>query len=128
MIPYRVSRGRRAARRLTLEGLESRIAPASVTPFNDVDGDLVTITVSNVTANDILGAFFLSPGLGEGQHLIRLDLRDPKFEGVNVSITANPDPSSGGDGRVNVGYIQATGRDIGTVFVEGDLGVIDAGN
>lgn len=129
MSPYRLSRGPRSARRLALELLESRIAPATVSPFNDVDGDLVTITISKVTGNDIIGAIFLSPGIGEGQHLVRLDLRDPKFEGVNVSITAKPDPANGGgDGTVNVGYIQANGRDLGTVFVEGDLGVFDAGN
>src|SRR6185436_12115120 len=51
-----------------------------------------------------------------------------KFEGANVSITATRDPAAGGDGTVNVGYIQATGFDLGTVFVEGDLGVIDAGD
>jgi filamentous hemagglutinin len=35
---------------------------------------------------------------------------------------------AGGDGLVNVGFINANGRDLGTVLVDGDLGRIDAGD
>ena len=106
----------------SIEPLEPRIAPASLT-FTDGDGDNVVITTT--------GAGTLTLGVNvivtAGQ-LLRLDLTDEAFQGANVSIVATRAPDAGGDGRVNVGYINALGRDLGAVLVDGDLGRIEAGD
>jgi hypothetical protein len=106
----------------SIELLEARIAPATLT-FTDVDGDNVKITVS--------GSGTLTEGVNViisfGQ-LEKLDLTDAAFQNARVKIVATRDPSAGGDGRVNVGNIDATGRDLGSVLVDGDLGQILAGS
>jgi hypothetical protein len=61
-----------------------------------------------------------------GGQLQTLDLTGVAFQGANVSIVATLAP--GGNGLVNVGYINATGRDLGAVLIDGDLGAIDAGD
>lgn len=104
-----------------IEPLEARIAPASLT-FTDVDGDNVVITTST-------GALTLGGNvIVNGGRLETLVLTDAAFQGANVSIVATPDPTGGGDGRVRVGSIEASGRDLGTVLVDGALGAIDAGD
>jgi hypothetical protein len=50
-----------------------------------------------------------------------------EFGGTNIAITAKP-LSGGGSGFVNVGFIDATGVDLGNVSVAGDLGRIQAGD
>lgn len=118
-----------------IEPLEARIAPAAVLVVNDVDGDLVTITSSKGTVNDLVGVIFLGPLVGFGQQLLRLDLRliPDVFAGANISVVAKPfdfdnDGKLDGDGLVNVGSINASGIDVGTVFVDGDLGRLIAGD
>ncbi|MFM7042835.1 MAG: hypothetical protein ACKO35_11720, partial [Planctomycetaceae bacterium] len=48
------------------------------------------------------------------------------FQGTKLSITAKPNATS--DGRVNVGEIDATGRDLKSVTLAGDLGRIRVGD
>jgi hypothetical protein len=115
------------------ESLETRQTPASLT-FSDVDGDLVTITTSRGTATDLAGAVLLSPFQGLGQQLRALDLTTAPavFAGTNIAITArlqdaDLDGDLDGDGLVNVGTINATGLNLGSVIVRGDLAEIDAG-
>lgn len=107
---------------MNIEPLELRIAPASLT-FTDVDGDNVTITTT--------GPGILTLGVNvivvSGQ-LRELDLTDSAFQGAKVSINATRDPAAGGDGRVNVGLINAAGNDLGAVTVDGDLGKLVAGD
>src|SRR5262245_3699711 len=105
-----------------MEPLESRIAPASLT-FTDSNGDNVTIKTS--------GPGTLTLGVNvliENGVLRLLDLKDPAFQNSKVSIIALPDPVNGGDGLVNVGRIDATGRDLTSVFVDGDLGSFRGGD
>ncbi len=90
--------------------------------YPDLDGDTVTVTVNRGT---LLASYFDMRAEGTAQVLETLDLRDPGFSGANVTITAKR--GSSGDGQVNVGYIKATGNDLGAVKVSGDLGRIDAG-
>jgi hypothetical protein len=47
--------------------------------------------------------------------------------GMNIAITAKPGVG-GGDGFANVGFINGTDINLGTVSVHGDLGRINAGN
>ena len=119
------------------EILESRIAPAVLLPgsravtYFDADGDKVTVSISKGTFD--LNADFDFTNFGTGEQLRVLDLANKaEFDGASISITAIPffDQSGvdGGDGTASVGYINATGLDLGVVNVRGDLGAIDAGN
>jgi len=109
---------------MKLEILESRNAPATLA-YVDVDGDNVVITTSG-TGTLVAGTnVTFDPS---GHQLRTLDLEAAAFQGANVSIIAHRDSVNGGDGFVNVGFIKADGRDLGKVFVDGDLGRIDAGD
>ncbi len=123
----------------SIEILESRIAPATLLPgsrsvtYFDADGDKVTVSISKGTFD--LNADFDFSSLGNGAEQLQvLNLANQtEFDGANISITAIPskalpDDPFRGDGAVSVGYINATGIDLGVVNVRGDLGAIDAGN
>lgn len=103
------------------ELLEPRIAPAVLFSYIDVDGDKVTVKVDRGT-NAAAGIVF-DPS---GHQLRELDLTAPVFHGANVEIVSTP--AGGGNGFVNVGFIDGTGVDLASVFVDGDLGQIDAGD
>jgi hypothetical protein len=121
----------------TIEPLESRIAPAilvnaTTLTYFDIDGDLVTVKVSKgkfvdpgISTDDFT---FVASNLG-GEYLRLLDFSNDggEFQGANISITATPS-ANGGDGLVNIGDIYATGSDLGTVVIDGDLLAITAGN
>src|SRR5205823_7760892 len=59
-----------------------------------------------------------------GQQLQLIDLTALASNGLSLTIHVTP---GGGDRLANVGYINATGFNLGTVVVPGDLGQIDAG-
>jgi hypothetical protein len=108
---------------LAVRQLDDRIAPAAVLHYTDVDGDQVTVRTSVGTDTALAaGAEF------DGSHhqLQALFLSGNTFAGSSVTITAKPG-QLGGDGLVNVGYIDAAGNNLGAVSVHGDLGRIDAG-
>ncbi len=109
----------------TIEILESRIAPAAVFHFTDVDGDKVTVHSSKGSNFALANAAHVVGG-----QLQLLDLSGAsfgaEFSGANISITATK--SATGDGHVNVGFINATGEDLGMVKVSGDLGRIKVGD
>lgn len=107
-----------------IEPLELRVAPASVFTYTDVDGDRVTIksSVGDLTAAGVV----VTEPLGQGQQLVLLDLTIADFDGANIGFTVKK--TGGGDGLVNVGYINSTGQNLGKVSVKGDLGQIDAGD
>lgn len=111
--------------RPAVERLESRIAPAAVFTFTDTDGDTVTVKTSKGSDLDLPGVLQRT-GSGMGEQLQVVDLRDAKWAGTKLTITATkPD---GSPSTVDVGYVNATGNDIGKVQIDGDLGAIDAGN
>jgi len=90
--------------------------------WTDLDGDTVTLTVSKGT---LTGANFRMIAGENGSVLSKLTL-DPTFSGADLKITAKPGPN-GGDGRVDIGGIDATGVDLGNVTVPGDVVFIKAG-
>lgn len=108
-----------------IELLETRIAPAAVLIFTDVDGDSVKITSSKGTNADLTTAALLAGG-----QLQKLDLSSAtwgqKFKGASVTIAVAARGLTG-DGIVNVGFIDAGGVDLGKVAVGGDLGRIVGG-
>src|SRR4030095_2034232 len=119
-----------------IEPLEARIAPAAVlvnattANYNDVDGAHVTVTFSNpiLTAANVSSVLLVVSSFG-GDVLKAIDLTGigSSAQGTNIAITASLAPGTG-DGLANVGRINATGIDLGSVKVKGDLAAIDAGD
>src|SRR5262249_42097803 len=107
------------------EPLEHRIAPATF-QFLDVDGVQVTVT-ANHGSNAQLQQVCILAAEGGGQELRELRLSDlpDVFDGANISIVKG---TSEDTQFVNVGFINATGIDLGKVMVDGDLGRILAGD
>jgi hypothetical protein len=101
------------------------IVNAKTAKYTDVDGDIVTIKITKGELT--LDRFELSAGPNGGAYLRLLNLTDPSFSGTNVTITAKRGPD-GGDNLAGVGYINATGNDLGAVKISGDLCQIDAGD
>ncbi len=96
----------------TIEPLESRIAPAVIFTFTDVDGDTVKLSSDKaITAAGTAAEIVLSGAGLDGA-------------GLSTAVTR----AAGGDGFVNIGRIVATGLDLGFVSVKGDLGKIVCGN
>ncbi len=121
-----------------IEPLESRIAPAAIFHYTDIDGDLVTIK-----ANKAAPESFSLPGVltftntdaGVPRQLQKIDLSvatGNAFAGSDLILTVKRGPA--GDGFANVGAIDARSTDggvdldLGTVSIAGDLGQIDAGD
>ncbi len=136
---------RRAGTGARIELLEARIAPATLinpttVTYQDVDGDEVTIKLSKPVFLDALTANALlrfSTGLIDGsnatpQQLERIDFGahvvPAEAADTNISVSAKRSAQTGGDGFVNVGAILASGIDLGTVKIGGDLGRITAGD
>ncbi len=103
------------------------IVNARTATFIDVDGDkaLVRVSKGSLSAEDFRFSTLQS---GRSQ-LLEVNLSDDgaEFDRANVSIYVQQ-RIRGSDGQVNVGFINATGHDLGTVIVRGDLGQIDAGD
>ena len=97
-----------------------------VAKFIDVDGDQVKITTtkSKFTPADFQ---IVRSGLGGQLQFINLSDDNGKFAGADITITATP-TTAGGDGFVNVGYLNSAGAALGNVFIAGDLGRFDAGS
>src|SRR4051794_30531085 len=130
---------------MSIELLEPRIAPAVFAVFADVDGDRVTVTISKGTPPsattpgdaDIVESPIRVVNGEAASQLLRINLQGNQvFKGANITVTATPQDFDGdgvldGDGLVNVGFIDASGGggiDLGTVFIDGDLGRIAAGD
>ena len=135
----------------SIELLEDRIAPATLLPggkivtFTDIDGDLVTVkfskpvlTAGNVgTVFQFAGSVFADTG---AQQLGTLNVAGlgATASGVDISITAKRSATTGGNGAVDLGGLNASnvnfatgvgaGIDLGKVIVQGNLNFIDAGD
>ena len=88
--------------------------------FDDVDGDIISIkaTGGKVTAD------MLVFGPGGVLQLVDLTVANTLRDGANITFSVR---KNGGDGALNVGAIDATGIQLGTVKITGDLGQIDVG-
>lgn len=118
---------------MNIEPLEVRIAPASlngqVLTYTDIDGDHVTLTISKGTLAP--GLFTFDTGSVNGENSVPQQLR-----AVNLTAAAGADNANilmkvvkapGGDGLAAVGIINATGKNLGTITIQGDLGDLEAG-
>lgn len=104
------------------------MAPAGLTisanghtgTYTDLDGDLVTV---KITKGDLHHATTLwdatDATVMNGQLLTVLTLTAAEFAGTDVSIVAVHGTT--GDGLANIGWINATGNNLGKVVVDGDL-------
>ena len=108
-----------------IEPLEARIAPAAIFHYTDVDGDKVTLTSSTGVSADLGNAAHVVGG-----QLQLLDLQTAMFgnEFRDADITLSVVKAGGGDGLANIGFINATGVDLGKVTIKGDLARIVAGD
>ena len=97
--------------------------------FTDVDGDLVTVKTTAGTFDTTNFRVFLEFGaVTGGGRFSMLDLSDEEFDGANITITANRSVTLGGDGLVNLGFLDATGVDLGVFSLKGDLGRVKLGD
>lgn len=92
--------------------------------YVDIDGDLVTVRTS---AGKFDGSEFIgvTTGANDAGQLQKLKL-DSDFSGGNISVTGRR-TANGGNGFVNVGFIDGGSVDLGKVTVRGDVGRINAG-
>lgn len=128
--------------RLQVEALEPRWMPATlVSPiqltYQDIDGDPVRVTFSKpiltslTVANDI---FTFNNGDVDNSNVAQQQLWEIDLTGMpgaaNTDITVELDLGmpGGTDTRANVGFINASGLQLGKVNVRGDLGRILVGN
>ena len=97
--------------------------------FTDVDGDFVTVRTSVGVFDQNDFSLVATGGLIDGARLELINLSDDngEFSGANITISAKR-TVAGGNGQVNIGYLDATGVDLGKVSVAGDLAQIDAGD
>jgi hypothetical protein len=126
--------------RLRLEVLESRRTPATLgtdgktVTFTDKDGDAATVTFSKavLTADNVNAVFTFDSGVGavNGSNATpeQLQTIDLTTLPAGLSVTATATAAGGGDGKVNVGFVNAGGKDEGTVSISGDLGRVVAGD
>lgn len=91
--------------------------------FTDVDGDKVKVTT---TAGQFSAADFTFVSAGDNRQALQKLVLGAGFKGANISIVATA-TADGGNGFVNLGFLEATGVDLGSVTVDGDLGQIKAG-
>ncbi len=97
--------------------------------FTDVDGDLVTVKTTAGTFDTTNFRVFLEFGaVTVGGRFSMLDLSDEEFDGANITITAKRSVTLGGDGLVNLGFLDATGVDLGVFSLKGDLGRVKLGD
>ncbi len=98
--------------------------------WKDLDGDNVTL-LSDKPILDPTDFKLLPDGNG-GEQLALLDLSNdfPLASNASLVFFSKVDPSAAqpGDGTVNVGRIDASGVDLKSVLLRGDLGSISAGD
>jgi hypothetical protein len=116
-----------------IEALEDRIAPAAIfinattATYTDTNGDHVTVKFSKplLTAGNVDNVLVTgASGLGEQLEMIDLTGVATAAQGTSIVLKF----SHGGDVRANVGFINATGVDLGLVSIPGDLGRVIAGD
>lgn len=115
----------------SIEHLESRIAPASLTGrvlnYTDIDGDKVTVAFTKGALTEANFTFDNAFGSTGPQQLQRIDVSGlADVEGSNLTVKVTR--SATGDGVAHIGEIIAMGRDLGVVKTKGDVGKLTVGN
>ena len=123
------------------QSLEARVLPATlVNPttltYQDIDGDDVAVTLSNpiLAVGNVNSIFAFNTGNVNGNNNVPQQLRSLNLAGfgaaagTTITTVATRNPVKGGDGFAALGQINASGRDLGAVTIDGDLGRILAGD
>src|SRR5262245_56373183 len=119
---------------MNVEPLETRIAPAAlagqVLTYTDIDGDMVTITISQGTLAPSLFTFDTGSVDGDTSLKQQLQLIDlsAAADVAGANITMKVTKAADGDGFAAVGRINGGTRDFGDIVIKGDLGDFDAGS
>ncbi len=94
--------------------------------FTDVDGDVAYVFFNAKVDPQTLLTF---EAAGDGYRLAEMDLTSlPAKVTKKLEVTVIADDGGPGDGLVNVGVIDATERDVRSIFVDGALGMIGVGD
>lgn len=93
--------------------------------FTDWDGDIVTLKTTKGAFNASQFKLSSPNPLTGGSHLVFADFVNSDLAGAAISFTSKVS-SSGGDGLVNVGTIDARGLALAQVIVDGNVRKIDA--
>lgn len=118
----------------SLEALETRIAPASINAagnvltYTDIDGDLVKITFTKIkvtAGNFMFSTGTATDGVDTPRTLDKINLIGAN--GAGFTLTATPKGGKG-DSHANVGLIEASNTNLGSVSVDGDVNQITIGN
>ena len=104
-----------------LEILESRIAPAAIFTFSDADGDLIKVETSAAISD----VDFATKFNFDSNFFTKLDLTDAVFAKSHLKISVS---EGAGNGKAEVGVIDAAGNDLKSVKIAGDLSQILAGD
>ena len=150
-VVIRATPERRSLRRTvgsSIEGLEGRIAPASLISLNtieyqDADGDAVTVKFSKnifdgptrslqlAKANQVLrfsGLAGVTDSDLSTQQLQLIDLTQLATAlGTGLSFSVTAVPGTTGNGFADIGAIKGNNLALGAIMIDGDLGQIDAG-
>lgn len=96
-----------------------------VATWTDTDGDLVMLTISHPVLD---AADFVFTAVGSGIQVDAILLGDDAdARGASINIAARHGFATG-DGQVSIGEIDASGLDLGGVYISGDIGSISAGD
>jgi hypothetical protein len=114
-----------------ISGDAAKLIGKDTVTYSDYDGDLVTVKFSQplLTDSSVANSVFKfetgAIGTATRTGLQKIDLTGLAADGLNISITVKKGQFS--DGLADIGYINASGIDLGSVTIPGDLGQIDAG-
>lgn len=98
---------------------------ATTATYLDPDGDTVTI---KITKGDLNNATFAMAAASNGGGQLRFIDFNGLLEFQNSNLSVLVKKGKNGNGLADVGFIDATGLDLGVVSLRGDLGAIDAGD
>jgi hypothetical protein len=105
------------------EPLESRIAPAAIFTYTDVDGDAVTVKLAIGSQAELIGALTFSSLSDVPRQLRLINLQGLDSPLQSLTVTARPQ-NGVGDGFANVGAITTSAAAYGSIVIDGDLGRI----
>src|SRR6516165_9288537 len=140
-IKPRPPRRQRSRAFMSVTQLEMRLAPATLVGANDVtffesSNQQVDVHISApvLTNSNVNSIFTFNTGSVNSStspqqlQLLNLTAVAPSSDVSDASVTITVHPLSGTAVPAKVGFINATGIDLGDVLVQGDLGGINAGN
>ncbi len=121
---------------LEIRQLMATLVGNNAVTYQDVDGDSVAVNFSSgfLTSANVNSVLQFDTSTVNGSNAVRQQLRSINLGGLTaaarsaIATAVVRNLGTGGDGRVNIGQIIATGIDLGNVTVNGDLGRIRAGD